>query len=589
MDEEIVSASQYNLEIQKVLNRVRPSTTPSPPRSERSAVSQENSVSKAELRTALSGYHPQRELSLPKLECVSFSGGKDDRFLFRSFLLSYNNVYGCRLDISEAAKLQYLKSHLSGYALKDIEHLSNVDENLEVALEILKSQYLDEPYIVDSLMHRIDSAPILSGKNLEDVRAFIAEVRAYLHELKEFGWNFLEENTPGCKFLSHVIVDKLPSIFLRELKLITQEEYPSINIIFKHSNYILKSLEKTREKNSFYGKDKTTKVSSSSPSKKKSSSYHNSSEVSSPKKSKSKDELGSSSGEHKTSILNNPLCKLCEGKHFMNSCVAYSSPKLRRERCVALRLCTNCSSANHHTKDCPAKRYGLSRPCWVCKSRVHITALCSSNAKSKTKSGNSINLPSTSSNQDTEEDDERVSNNVCINLGNSSSGHILPTISLKMRNGNKVIPVRVLLDLGSQRSYFHPSVLSKLSIDIYSLPSHNSSIKTFLGEQVRTMRHLELDLNICCRTFKKLPVYIDSELDVSFDVKGLMGAIYNIKACGFKVADSFYTGNHADQVTNIEGLLGTDALCLMKHFCSVSCVKGSIVRTCSQEVLIDLS
>ncbi|KAL7632993.1 UNVERIFIED_CONTAM: hypothetical protein RMT77_016703 [Armadillidium vulgare] len=116
LDEEIVSASQYNLEIQKVLNRVRLSTPPSPSRSE-------NSVSKAELRTALSGYHPHRELSLPKLKCISFSGGKDDRFLFRSFLLSYNNVYGFRLDISEAAKLQYLKSHLSGYALKDIEHL----------------------------------------------------------------------------------------------------------------------------------------------------------------------------------------------------------------------------------------------------------------------------------------------------------------------------------------------------------------------------------------------------------------------------------------------------------------------------------
>ncbi|KAL7634537.1 UNVERIFIED_CONTAM: hypothetical protein RMT77_014914 [Armadillidium vulgare] len=99
LDEEIVSASQYNFEIQKVLNRVRPSTPPSPPRSERSAVSQENSVSKAELRTALSGYPPQRELSLPKLKCISFSGGKEDRFLFRSFLLSYNNVYGCRLDI----------------------------------------------------------------------------------------------------------------------------------------------------------------------------------------------------------------------------------------------------------------------------------------------------------------------------------------------------------------------------------------------------------------------------------------------------------------------------------------------------------
>ena len=59
-----------------------------------------------------------------------------------------------------------------------------------------------------------------------------------------------------------------------------------------------------------------------------------------------------------------------------------------------------------------------------------------------------------------------------------------------------------------------------------------------------------------------------------------MGAIYNIKVSGCKVADSFYTGNHADQVTNIEGLLGTDAPCLMKHFRTVSCVKGNALDTC---------
>src|SRR5678815_328752 len=175
----------------------------------------------------------KQEVKIPPLKCKSFSGGTD-RLQFRSFLLSFQNIIGCRRDLSEAAKLQYLKSHLSGLARQDVEHLPNIDASYEIALKILKELYLDEPFIIDSLLHQIYSAPALDSKNLEAVRTFVTEVRAHLHELKEFGVDLLEEDSAGCKLLSHILVDKLPQNFLREMKIVTNVEYPSVTVSYTH-------------------------------------------------------------------------------------------------------------------------------------------------------------------------------------------------------------------------------------------------------------------------------------------------------------------------------------------------------------------
>src|ERR1700755_3639104 len=72
---------------------------------------------------------------------------------------------------------------------------------------------------------------------------------AYLHELKEFELDFLEFGTPGNKLVSHLVIDKLPSSFLRELKIDTREEYPSVNILFERYHHVLKTLEKFQKRN----------------------------------------------------------------------------------------------------------------------------------------------------------------------------------------------------------------------------------------------------------------------------------------------------------------------------------------------------
>ena len=113
-----------------------------------------------------------------------------------------------------------------------------------------------------------------------------------------------------------------------------------------------------------------------------------------------------------------------------------------------------------------------------------------------------------------------------------------------------------------------------------NLPVQNNSVKTFLGEQIRTMRSIELDFNVCCRQIPKVPVLIDPDLDVSFEVKGLMGAIHNISQNGHRVADRFYVGRNSNSVHNIDGLLGIDVLYLFEHFSTIPCIKGRAIKTC---------
>ena len=105
-----------------------------------------------------------------------------------------------------------------------------------------------------------------------------------------------------------------------------------------------------------------------------------------------------------------------------------------------------------------------------------------------------------------------------------------------------------------------------------------NTVKTFIGEEERVMGSLTLDLNLCCKEFTSLPVYIQPNLDVSFKVKGLSTALYNV-AFENQLAD-YLSNTCGDHVDNLEGLLGIDALHLFKHLSTVPCMKGTAIETC---------
>ena len=349
----------------------------------------------------------------------------------------------------------------------------------------------------------------------------------------------------------------------------------------------MKPLEKLKSKpSSGAASSSTKKPQSISSSAKKTSTYTASSRGSEVNISKSPSRRNDSSKKFSGNKTSNKVeCRLSEGGHFMSSCSTYTTPKSRRERCVEIGRCSNCSSTKHAARNCPAKQYGLDRPCGLCRSSAHITALCSAGAKAKGKS------PRPSFDDDEHPSSPKASgassspgvtsrSDLCINNRTSASNCILPTVSLTVKRGNKSVLIRALLDFGSQSSYFCDGVMNKLGVDINSLPSSQNTIKTFLGEQERSMRSIDLELGVCCGSLSKHSIFIDPDLDVSFEVKGLIGAINIVRTSGYRIADRFYAGRHGDFAGGIQGLLGVDVLSKLKHFRVVNCLGGSAIETC---------
>jgi len=95
------------------------------------------------------------KLKLPELKCEHFSGEGSTHLEFHNFLSCFNNIVGNRKDITDSTKLTYLKSFLRGYASKLVQHLQVSDENFVIAINLLKTEFLNVDALVDDLFRKL--------------------------------------------------------------------------------------------------------------------------------------------------------------------------------------------------------------------------------------------------------------------------------------------------------------------------------------------------------------------------------------------------------------------------------------------------
>ena len=212
---------------------------------------------------------PQSSMAvkIPKLECKVFDGTSKDKLEFKNFLTQFSNCIDACGKLSDANKLTYLRSYLSGYALKIISHLSVTDDNYKVALSLLKEEFLDVQYIIDESFKILLSSSPSFDTAFDGLRTYINECRAIIHDLKQYGIDLMEQDTAGCKLLSHIIFSKLPVSVKKELVHKVDDNYPSLTHIFDNYREIIKTLvrvskpresnaksaDSVRSKNSSYG------------------------------------------------------------------------------------------------------------------------------------------------------------------------------------------------------------------------------------------------------------------------------------------------------------------------------------------------
>ena len=483
----------------------------------------------------------------PQLKCMTFGGNDDENF--RLFLAQFENVIGYRKDFTDASKLQYLKSFLRSFALCEVEHFPITDDNYTRALGALKDRFLNIPLIIDTIFHKIDSRSRICEGNWNAVRNFLSEVRGYLFELKEFKFDFFEELTSGCVLMSHLIVDKLPSDFLRELEILTKAPFPSINLILDNYLDILRSMERRVKTGS------GSKLCTDSKPKADDATSIN---VSSVNHFEPNQETTRDANRAKK-------CKLCGLNHTITFCDRFKDFNSRVGRCEALSLCSLCSSAKHNKSNC---NVGLSYPCAICNKSRHISALCPN-----------FNFDNFKNRKDFKVKPSAIRNNLCINTSKISRNYLLPTISLELGFGAKRRVTRCLLDLGSQRSYIHKNVILRLGGKPEFMREYTCDLKTFVGSQRRSVKETEMQVYLNQGEGQEIEMLV-TDLDLDFKVHGLRDAIKNLAQEESRFADSnFNTALHSDNVSGVECLLGTDALQFFKQFSFSKRLRGTVINT----------
>ena len=62
----------------------------------------------------------------------------------------------------------------------------------------------------------------------DGLQTYINECHAIIYDLKQYDIDLMEEDTEGCKLLSHIIFSKLPTSVKRELVHKVDGNYPSL-------------------------------------------------------------------------------------------------------------------------------------------------------------------------------------------------------------------------------------------------------------------------------------------------------------------------------------------------------------------------
>ena len=464
-----------------------------------------------------------------------------------------------RLDIPVrpmgAKGLTYLHSYLSGYALKIISHLSVTNDNYDVAFSLLKEEFLDIPYIGDESFKTVLSSSPSFDTAFDGLRTYVNECRAIIHDLKHYDIDLMEEDTAGCKLLSHIIFSKLPTSVKRELVHKVDNNYPSLTENFDNYREIIKTLvsvskprdSSAKSDNGFRHKGNSHGLTKQSPKQQtpsKANPTHNSSPstlenfITSMSNVESKPSPRGSpnpkkSGKH---------CELCSGPHSMSQCDNYKSLSDRQVRCVNLQMCKLCTSYKHNASFCLGKDDKLPFVCLQCKSHSHITSLC----------------PDLSS--------ENVSSRFCVNVLNLTFYGI----------GKCSRRVRCLLDSGSQRSYLSKDIIEYLKRDL-GFSSTKYEINMFLGSAEREFGECILEVSLLGYGKDHVHILAASNFNVKLNVSQLDTAVHNIVKEGYNLAEPSLADD-GEQVP-ILGLAGVDIIQCFPEFALTSCMLGAAFST----------
>ena len=368
---------------------------------------------------------------LPKISLPRFNG---DVTRFQHFWQSFRCAVDQQQDISDVHKLNYLVNSLEGQAYKALEGLEIRDENYVKATDLLKERFGKTQHIISAHMQSLLNLQSFQNDKISDLRVIYDTIMVHVRGLESLG---VSSEKYGS-LLVPVIISRMPEEIALEVARKTTENVWDIKDIM---NIIRKEIEAREVSKKIIGQERKK-------SEKETKQHQRQFMPQATTKSFVTKLENSSKGKKQI------RCYFCDKNHYTNECKEVTDVKQRRAILLAAKRCFNCLRVGHFSKDCNVKK-----KCFNCNG-FHNSALCN---KDEQETSPSSSITTSNVHEKTE---------VLLQTA---------TAFAYGENRSNKVPVNILFDGGSQRSFVSEELKRKLALKSQKIETLN--LNTFGSEK----------------------------------------------------------------------------------------------------------
>ncbi|XP_017875754.1 uncharacterized protein LOC108622406 [Ceratina calcarata] len=415
----------------------------------------------AELPPPAYGYSPFR---LPETKIPRFKGDPRDWFSFRDL---FRAVIIDNRHLSDAQRLQQLRTCVEGAALRSIVNLEICDRNFQVAWNTLERQFAKERVVVKSLLAPLRELKTIKKDNLESIEQVTIDLQQMVEALRR--WDCPVE------YWSILLVDRVTEKFDESLNLEWEESIQDTDR-FPTFERLVRFLEmKAGALRSVHGKSVTRK----------------------PERSRTeRNRVRSHTNTLRNEEAPEERCFYCRKPHALRECEQYMllTPGERYKYAKTSQHCILCLSSKHLANACPS-----STLCQKCDGRHHTllhfeqaSAASNTQPASRSNAGTSDTRRSNSRFAKKRINSKPTSNNaVSSHCGAMSSkvgnAVLLATALVRIHGPNgKSRVARALLDQGSEASFISTSLVDDLQLVRHKSPAVVTGLG---GDRTATLKY----------------------------------------------------------------------------------------------------
>ena len=353
---------------------------------------------------------------LPRITLPKFGGEITE---FRGFWDRFESAVHNNPSLSTVDKFTYLHALLEGTAARSIQGLALTDANYSAATEILKSRFANTQQIISAHMDDLLKLPVCHGDKMPQLRLIYDKIWVNVRGLEALG---VDAERYGS-LLIPIIMAKLPPDIRLQVARITNKDVWNIEELL----HIIKGEVEAREISDAM---KTNERRSTEASQRGLN-------------------LGTASSlvTRDQGLGKKKNCVFCGEDHYSASCERISEISGRKDIIKRDGRCFVCLAKGHRAAQCRS-----NKRCRKCNKRHH-QSICESSPQTP----EARQPPQTSENTN--------GNNALTSTTRNKKMVLLQTArTFAHASDGEIVPVRVLFDNGSQRSYLTNSLKIRLGL-----------------------------------------------------------------------------------------------------------------------------